>query len=93
MAWTAPTDCAVSSYDVFRNGSQIGSATTTSFTDTTVAPGTAYQYAVRAHDSQLASEGYAIRQENVARLSPLVFDHINLLGRYAFSVPESAARG
>ena len=27
------------------------------------------------------------------RLSPLVFDHINLLGRYAFSVPESIIRG
>ena len=24
----------------------------------------------------------------IARLSPLVFEHINLLGRYAFSVPE-----
>ena len=27
------------------------------------------------------------------RLSPLVFDHINLLGRYAFSVPDSVAQG
>ena len=42
---------------------------------------------------QLASEGYTIRDEDVARLSPLVFDHINLLGRYAFSVPDSVARG
>lgn len=42
---------------------------------------------------QLASEGHPIRQEDVARLSPLVFDHINLLGRYAFSVPDSVARG
>ena len=30
---------------------------------------------------------------HVARLSPLVFDHINLLGRYAFSVPDSVIRG
>jgi len=29
----------------------------------------------------------------VARLSPLVFEHINLLGRYAFSVPDSVVRG
>jgi len=29
----------------------------------------------------------------VARLSPLVYDHINLLGRYAFSVPDSVIRG
>lgn len=34
-----------------------------------------------------------IDPEDVARLSPLVFEHINLLGRYAFSVPESVARG
>jgi Tn3 transposase DDE domain len=42
---------------------------------------------------QLAREGYTIREEDVARLSPLVFEHINLLGRYAFSVPDSVTRG
>ena len=31
--------------------------------------------------------------EDVARLSPLVFEHINLLGRYAFSVPDAVAQG
>ncbi len=31
--------------------------------------------------------------EDVARLSPLVYEHINLLGRYAFSVPEAVQRG
>jgi TnpA family transposase len=48
---------------------------------------------INAALEQLASEGYTIRDEDVARLSPLVFDHINLLGRYAFSVPDSVARG
>lgn len=42
---------------------------------------------------QLAAEGFPIQPADVARLSPLVFDHINLLGRYAFSVPESVIRG
>ena len=42
---------------------------------------------------QLRREGHSINPEDVARLSPLVFDHINLLGRYAFSVPESVQRG
>jgi TnpA family transposase len=42
---------------------------------------------------QLRREGYPIKDEDVARLSPLVFEHINLLGRYAFSVPESVQRG
>jgi len=27
------------------------------------------------------------------RLSPLGYDHINMLGRYSFAVPESVSRG
>lgn len=42
---------------------------------------------------QLRQESYPINPEDVSRLSPLVFNHINLLGRYAFSVPESVQRG
>jgi TnpA family transposase len=42
---------------------------------------------------QLAAEGFPIQSEDVARLSPLLFDHINLLGRFAFSVSESVQRG
>ena len=34
-----------------------------------------------------------MKAEDVARLSPLVFDHVNLLVRYAFSVPEAVQRG
>lgn len=48
---------------------------------------------INAALDQLAGEGYSIRPEDVARLSPLVFEHINLLGRYAFSVPDSVVRG
>lgn len=42
---------------------------------------------------QLRREGYPVKDEDVARLSPLVFEHINLLGRYTFSMPESVQRG
>jgi TnpA family transposase len=42
---------------------------------------------------QLRREGYPVEPEDVARLSPLCFEHINLLGRYAFALPESVARG
>ena len=42
---------------------------------------------------QLRTEGFPINAEDLARLSPLVFDHINLLGRYSFSLPESVQRG
>jgi hypothetical protein len=38
-------------------------------------------------------EWHRLASEDVARLSPLVFDHINLRGRYAFSVPEAVTRG
>ena len=51
---------------------------------------TPYMEAVLA---QLRQEGYPVRDEDVARLSPLLFEHINLLGRYSFTVPEVVIRG
>jgi TnpA family transposase len=42
---------------------------------------------------QLAAEGYDVRGEDVARLSPLGHAHINMLGRYAFTLPDTVARG
>jgi hypothetical protein len=38
-------------------------------------------------------EGFDVRDEEVARLSPLAHEHINMLGRYAFTLPEPVARG
>ena len=43
--------------------------------------------------TQLRQEGYPVRDEDVARLSPLIFEHINLLGRYSFTVSEAVIRG
>ena len=44
--------------------------------------------------AQLRQEGYAVRDEDVARLSPFVHErHINQLGRYSFAVPEAVTRG
>ncbi len=44
--------------------------------------------------AQLRQEGYLVRDEEVARLSPFVHKrHINLLGRYSFAVPEAVSRG
>jgi TnpA family transposase len=42
---------------------------------------------------QLRLEGYPVQSEDEARLSPFGHEHINMLGRYSFSVPESVARG
>ena len=34
-----------------------------------------------------------MKNEDVARLSPLLHEHINMLGRYSFSVPDAVANG
>ena len=43
--------------------------------------------------NQLRAEGFDVREEDVARLSPLGFEHINMLGRYALALPDAVARG
>jgi TnpA family transposase len=43
--------------------------------------------------NQLRAEGYPVKDEDVARLSPLLHEHINMLGRYSFSVPEAVTKG
>lgn len=43
--------------------------------------------------NQLRAEGYEVKSEDVVHLSPLRFGHINMLGRYAFTLPEIIAHG
>ena len=42
---------------------------------------------------QRRDEGVEVRDEEVARLSPLVYQHINFQGRYSFALSEDVARG
>jgi TnpA family transposase len=42
---------------------------------------------------QLRDEGVEVRDEDVARLSPLVYQHIHFQGRYSFALSEAVARG
>ena len=42
---------------------------------------------------QLRAESYPVEEADVARLSPLLHEHINMLGRYSFSMPEAVANG
>ncbi|WP_419998894.1 glycoside hydrolase family 6 protein [Streptomyces boninensis] len=52
LSWTAATDnVGVAGYDIFRGSTQVGSSTTTSFTDTGLNASTAYSYTVRARDA------------------------------------------
>ncbi|MFG2257287.1 Tn3 family transposase [Streptomyces mirabilis] len=41
---------------------------------------------------QVAADGFPVTDDLLARLSPLQFDHINFLGRYAFFLPQKASR-
>src|SRR5262249_17749298 len=52
LSWTASTDpdSAVAGYRIYRNGSQVGTSTTTSFFGTGLSPSTSYSYAVAAYD-------------------------------------------
>ncbi|PYD85186.1 Tn3 family transposase [Pseudomonas syringae pv. pisi] len=43
--------------------------------------------------TQLRADGFEVSDEDVARLSPLLHEHINMLGRYSFSVPDAVAKG
>jgi TnpA family transposase len=43
--------------------------------------------------SQLREEGYRVMDEDAQRLSPLLHEHINMLGRYSFSMPDAVAKG
>ncbi len=43
--------------------------------------------------TQLRTEDFPIYDEDIARLDPLGFGHINMLGRYSFAVHEAVARG
>lgn len=37
---------------------------------------------------RLRTDGFDVRDADVARLSPFVRDHVNMLGRYSFALPE-----
>jgi chitodextrinase len=52
LQWTASTDnVAVTGYRIYRGGTEIGTSTTASYTDSSVAAGNSYTYSVRAHDA------------------------------------------
>jgi hypothetical protein len=51
---------------------------------------TLYLDAALAH---LQAEGVAVQPEDVVRLTPLGYKHINVLGRYAFTLADAIARG
>ncbi|GAA4055567.1 GH12 family glycosyl hydrolase domain-containing protein [Nonomuraea soli] len=52
LSWSASTDnVGVTRYEILRNGTQVGTSTTTGFTASGLTPSTAYQFQVRARDA------------------------------------------
>jgi glucosylceramidase len=52
LGWTASTDnIGVTGYLIYRNGTQVGTSATTSYTDTGLTAATTYSYTVRARDA------------------------------------------
>jgi uncharacterized protein YkwD/chitodextrinase len=52
LTWGAASDnVGVTGYRVYRGGAQVGTTSGTSYSDTGLAPGTAYSYTVRAYDA------------------------------------------
>jgi len=52
LSWTASTDnVGVAGYKVFRNGTQVGTTSSTSYQNTGLAGGTAYSYTIAAYDA------------------------------------------
>lgn len=52
LSWTASTDnVGVAGYKIYRNGTQIATTTSTSYTDSNLSPSTTYTYSVSAYDA------------------------------------------
>ena len=47
----------------------------------------------RSGPGAVTKKGFPMRDEDVAGLSPLLHEHINMLGRYSFAMPDIVARG
>ncbi len=76
IAWAASSDnVGVSGYDIYRNGSLVGTVngSTTSFTDTALVPGSTYSYAVAAFD---AANNVSAASAALSVMTPLVPDTI-----------------
>ena len=58
LSWAAASDnIGVSGYKIYRNGGHVGSSSTTSYADTTVAGTTTYSYQVSAYDAAANESG------------------------------------
>src|SRR5205085_5290888 len=91
VAWTAsPQNDGVVSYNVFRNGTKVGESTTTSFTDTGLAPQQTYKYTVSANCtsgviSDASAETAAATVTTLDITPPTVLSHLPVTGAQGVS--------
>lgn len=64
LSWTASSDnLAVTGYKIYRGGTQVGTSVTSPYTDSGLAPSTAYTYFVKAYD---AASNLSLPSNNVS---------------------------
>lgn len=90
LSWAASTDdTAVTGYHVYRNGVQVGSPTTTTYSDTGLTPNTSYSYTVSAYDaaSNESAHSSALPQSTLAdTLAPSTPSNLHQTGSTISSV-------
>jgi chitodextrinase len=75
LSWPPSTDdVGVVRYDILRGDAVVGTTAGNTFTDTTVAPGTSYNYAVRAYDAAGNFATSGVRQVNTQVGGSVFFD-------------------
>jgi chitodextrinase len=82
LTWSASTDnVAVAGYRIFRGGTQVGTTSATSYTDTGLTASTAYTYTVAAYDSSnnlsAQSASIMVTTTSAAVISPTLVQHTN----------------
>jgi chitodextrinase len=77
LAWTASTDnVGVTGYNIYRNGTKVGTSTTPAYTDSGLSPNTTYTYTVSAYDATGNTSGAssAIQATTLAGTAAIVGD-------------------
>lgn len=87
LSWRPSTDdFGVAGYQIYRNGRQVGTTTTTGYSDRNLAASTSYRYSVAAYD---AAGNVSAQSETVSAATPATADS----GPQATAGTKSAAGG
>lgn len=86
IIWTASTDnVAVTGYEVYRDGTKVGTTATTSYTDTGLAASTTYTYTVKAYDAAgnlSAASGAATATTSAGSTATIYYKNDSFASKY-----------